>query len=305
MERIRVSKAGTRPAHKGMDTDFRPRKVEDVTMWRRGTRSEGNLHLMPHHVVFRYLAPPPPGSSPSTKPKPKETWITYPMISRCVLRPSPPASHQSPSIRLQCRDFTFFSFLFVNDKKARDVYDSIRGLSCKVGHLDKLLAFAYQPKPPEDQHNGWELYDARREWKRLGISPKDSEKGWRISEINKDYKVWLTCVMHLLMLTVSIVFENVPCPARRPVQDLRQCTQLRRTISLASENTRPRLPPSHQQLLNNAQLAAAARDTWQSQSAGRAPGCSYMGYQQWVEDITIPYTQPCWLKPGIERCQRQ
>ncbi|KAF2738807.1 phosphatases II [Polyplosphaeria fusca] len=171
MERIRVS------------------KVDNVTLWRRGTRFDGTLHLMPHHIVFRYLPVPPPGSSPPAQPpRPKEVWITYPMISHCVLRPSPPVSHQEPSIRLRCRDFTFFAFNFLDDKKARDVYDSIRALSCKIGRLDKLLAFAYQPKGPEEQVDGWQFYDARREWKRLGISPKDSDKGWRISEINKDYK---------------------------------------------------------------------------------------------------------------------
>ncbi|KAF2264894.1 phosphatases II [Lojkania enalia] len=171
MERIRVS------------------KVEDVTMWRRGNRFDGTLHLMPHHIVFSHMPIPPPGSSPPSKSsRPKESWITYPMISQCVLRPSPPASHQSPCIRLRCRDFTYFAFNFTDDKKARDVYDSIRSLSCKIGRLDKLLAFSYQPKSPEDKLNGWEIYDAHREWKRLGISPKDSEKGWRISEINKDYE---------------------------------------------------------------------------------------------------------------------
>jgi hypothetical protein len=90
---------------------------------------------------------------------------------------------------MRCRDFTFFAFFFPDEKKARDVYDSIRALSCKIGRLDKLLAFSYQPKPPEDQFNSWDIYDARREWKRLGISPKDTEKGWRISEINIEYKV--------------------------------------------------------------------------------------------------------------------
>ena len=94
--------------------------------------------------------------------------------------------------------FTFFAFFFPNEKTARDVYDSIRALSCKIGRLDKLLAFSYQPKPPEDQFNSWDIYDARREFKRLGISPKDSEKGWRISEINAEYKVSsYTAVAHM------------------------------------------------------------------------------------------------------------
>ncbi|KAH7070542.1 protein-tyrosine phosphatase-like protein [Paraphoma chrysanthemicola] len=110
------------------------------------------------------------------------------MISYCCLRPLPPILRQEPSIRIRCRDFTYFAFYFPDEKKARDVYDSIRALSCKIGRLDKLLAFSYQPKPPEDQQNGWDIYDARREWKRLGISPKDTDKGWRISEINTEYK---------------------------------------------------------------------------------------------------------------------
>ena len=146
---------------------------------------------MPHHLVFSHFPPPPTDASQlaSAKPRKRELWITYPMISFCTYRPAPPASHQSPSIRLRCRDFTFFAFHFIGESKARDVYDSIRALTCKLGRLDRLLAFTYDPQPPEKAINGWETYDARKEWKRLGISAKDSEKGWRISEINVDYSV--------------------------------------------------------------------------------------------------------------------
>jgi len=164
-------------------------KVEDVYLLRRGTRFDGTLHLMPHHLVFSYLPSLPADAPANAKPpRQKEVWITYPMINYCSLKSCPPVLRQEPSIRIRCRDFTFFAFFFPNDKKARVVYDSIRALSCKIGRLDKLLAFSYQPKPPEDQQNGWNIYDARREWKRLGISPKDSEKGWRISEVNLEYK---------------------------------------------------------------------------------------------------------------------
>ncbi|KAF2183234.1 phosphatases II [Zopfia rhizophila CBS 207.26] len=187
---------------------IRVSKVEDVTVWRRGVRLEGTLHLMPHHIVFSYIPLPPPESSPPAKqPRPKEMWITYPMISYCVYRPTPPVSHQAPSIRLRCRDFTFFAFHFLEEKKARDVYDSIRALTCKLGRLDKLMAFTYKPKAPEDQLNGWEIYDARREWKRLGISPKDSEKGWRISDINRDYKYSPT--YPALLVVPSKISDNV------------------------------------------------------------------------------------------------
>ncbi|KAF2824761.1 phosphatases II [Ophiobolus disseminans] len=126
------------------------------------------------------------------------------MISYCCLKPLPPVLRQEPSIRIRCRDFTYFAFYFPDEKKARDVYDSIRALSCKVGRLDKLLAFSYQPKPPEDLENGWDIYDARREWKRLGISPKDSEKGWRISEINIEYKQYSKTYPALLVVPSNV-----------------------------------------------------------------------------------------------------
>ncbi|EUC48865.1 hypothetical protein COCMIDRAFT_23430 [Bipolaris oryzae ATCC 44560] len=171
MERIRIS------------------KVEGVYLLRRGTRFDGTLHLMPHHLVFSYLPSPPADAPPNSKPpRQKEVWITYPMINYCVLKPCPPVLRQESSIRIRCRDFTFFAFFFPDEKKARDVYESIRALSCKIGRLDKLLAFSYQPKPPEDKQDGWSIYDARREWRRLGISSKDTEKGWRISEVNIEYK---------------------------------------------------------------------------------------------------------------------
>ncbi|OCK74291.1 protein phosphatase [Lepidopterella palustris CBS 459.81] len=144
---------------------------------------------MPHHLVFSYFPVPAANApKPAKPPRQKEVWITYPIICYCVYRPTPPASHQAPSIRLRCKDFTFFAFHFIHDSKARDVYDSIRSLTCKIGRLDRLLAFTFDPQLPEKAINGWEIYDARREWKRLGISAKDTEKGWRISEINIDYQ---------------------------------------------------------------------------------------------------------------------
>lgn len=145
---------------------------------------------MPHHVVFNYLPNLPLDAPADAKPpRQKEVWITYPMISYCCLRPSPAILRQDSSIRIRCRDFTYFAFYFSDEKQARDVYDTIRASSCKIGRLDKLLAFSYQPKPPEDKLNGWDIYDARKEWRRLGISTKDTDKGWRISEINLEYKV--------------------------------------------------------------------------------------------------------------------
>lgn len=111
------------------------------------------------------------------------------MISFCTYRPAPSASRQQPSIRIRCRDFTFAAFHFLAEAKARDVYETVRNLTCRLGRLDKLYAFSYQPQGPERQVNGWKVYDPIREWRRMGVGSQGSSNGWRISTINNDYTV--------------------------------------------------------------------------------------------------------------------
>ena len=77
----------------------------------------------------------------------------------------------------------------MDEKKARDVYDSIKAWTCKLGKIEKLYAFSYLPQKPEKDVNGWAVYNARQEWRRQGISEKGTDKGWRVSTINTDYGV--------------------------------------------------------------------------------------------------------------------
>src|SRR5204863_9411208 len=99
-----------------MSTD--PPQVEDVQILRRGIPLAGTLHLMPHHLIFSHTpsSPPAQGASASleavAKAKPKELWITYPIIAHCTFRPTSPGSPLSSSIRLRCRDLTFVTFHF-------------------------------------------------------------------------------------------------------------------------------------------------------------------------------------------------
>lgn len=92
-------------------------------------------------------------------------------------------------MRVQGRDFTFFALHFAKESEAREAYDTIRCLTCRVGSIERLYAFSYKPVGPEKAISGWTLYDPRREFKRMGISAKDTDKGWRISAINHDYQV--------------------------------------------------------------------------------------------------------------------
>ena len=141
------------------------------------------MHLTPHHLIFSHA--PPEG-------KPRELWITYPIIQICTLRPSPVVSHSPSSIRLRCRDFTFICFCFYDGKKAREVFDSIKAWTCQLGKIEKLYAFTYQPQTPEKGLDGWKLYDPRKEWERLGVTEQDTGKAWRMSQFNTDYAVSLT-----------------------------------------------------------------------------------------------------------------
>lgn len=163
-----------------------------MTLWRTGLRVEGTLHLTSHHLIFSYVPPPQPGQAPDAPTRPRELWITYPMIAFCTYRPTHPTSRQQPSIRIRCRDFTFVSFHFLAEEKARDVYDTIRNLTAKIGRLEKLYAFSYQAQGPEKNVNGWQAYDPIKEWTRQGINSKNANKGWRITKINENYDVCLS-----------------------------------------------------------------------------------------------------------------
>ncbi|KAJ6044343.1 uncharacterized protein N7446_002538 [Penicillium canescens] len=162
-------------------------KVDNVTLARRGEQVDGTLHLTPHHLIFSHT--PTISAEDQVKGvvvRPRELWFTYPIIAFCTLRPAPAASRQLSSIRLRCRDFTYVCFYFVNEVKAREVFESIKQWTCKSSRIDKLYAFTYQPPPPEKEFNGWDLYDPRKEWARQGILNEGSR--WRLSEINANYE---------------------------------------------------------------------------------------------------------------------
>lgn len=71
---------------------------------------------------------------------------------------------------------------------ARDVYESIRAWTCRIGRVDKLYAFSYLPQQPERDINTWTVYDAEQEFTRQGaLGGRD--RGWRKTMLNSDYSV--------------------------------------------------------------------------------------------------------------------
>ncbi|KAK4204484.1 protein-tyrosine phosphatase-like protein [Triangularia verruculosa] len=161
----------------------------NVQALRGGKPELGDLALTDYHLVFRFPPESAAASDPKAKKQTKQVWFAFHIISHCTLRPAPPSSGIASSIRLRFRDFTFVTFNFTDDKQARDVFEFIRARTCRLGSVDKLLAFNYSPPSNslESKINGWDLYDARVEFRRQGISEKSADLGWRITNINKDY----------------------------------------------------------------------------------------------------------------------
>lgn len=162
---------------------------QNIQALRGGKPETGDLALSDYHLVFRFPSESTTGSDPIAKKQTKQVWFAFHVISQCTLRPLPPSSGKPSSLRIRFRDFTFVGFAFTDDKQARDAFEFIRTRTCRLGSVDKLLAFNYHPPSSslESKINGWDLYDARTEFRRQGISDKLPDLGWRISTINKDY----------------------------------------------------------------------------------------------------------------------
>ncbi|KAK8076383.1 protein phosphatase [Apiospora phragmitis] len=156
------------------------KKIAGVEAVRGGEMQKGDMHLTDHHIVMVIPPAEPTG-------RPRELYIAYPILAHCNFRPSHPASGRPSTIRLRCRDFMFISFHFTEEAAAREAFEHIRNHTCRLGSIEKLYAFSYQPLKQEKHLNGWEIYDPKTEFRRQGISIKSVDRGWRISTINQDY----------------------------------------------------------------------------------------------------------------------
>jgi myotubularin-related protein 6/7/8 len=162
----------------------------NIQALRAGQPELGDLYLQDFHLIFCFPPQSKLEEDKDSKQKEKSGWFAFQLISQCTFRPSSTSSTIPASIRIRFRDFTFVSFNFSDNKDARDAFDLIRTRTCRLGSVDKLLAFQYRPpaESPESKINGWDVYDSRAEFRRQGISEKAADLGWRISTINKDHQ---------------------------------------------------------------------------------------------------------------------
>lgn len=253
-------------------------KVEDVTLYRRGSSSTGTLHLTTHHIIFTM--------DNKSEGRPMELWFCYPMIERVDFNRGSALLYKNGGggangvdngitdtitnsaneftssltngisnlmstgfdkekkkehipmietigkksenlideksstdldmigqndddqnnelefqdgkdnsklcrgacIRIQFRDFHYISFDFKNILKGNDVFDTMMKLTC-VENVDKLYAFIYQPIKIEQDYNSWDIYNVEKEFERQGLEFDKEDSTWRLSKLNKDYKL--------------------------------------------------------------------------------------------------------------------
>ncbi|KIY43517.1 phosphatases II, partial [Fistulina hepatica ATCC 64428] len=148
-------------------------QVDNVLCAKAGASYFGTLHLTAHHLIFEYED----DSQSST-----EIWVPYSLISLVTKLPQT-LQGQCP-LSLHTRTFESYTFTFVNDASAADVFESVRDLTV-VTSVYKLYAFFYTPNPPLLANNGWNLYSPKEEFGRMGVGTRS--KAWRFTHINKDY----------------------------------------------------------------------------------------------------------------------
>ncbi|KAI9017214.1 protein-tyrosine phosphatase-like protein [Gaertneriomyces semiglobifer] len=187
--------------------NLRITKVQGVRLDIRRRRYAGTLHLLAHHLLF------------CANDTENEVWIPYSTISRLDLYPPNPMTKDviRSAIHITCRHFMFVR-VHIPTTHCGDVWTSLKGMLNVYG-VEGLEAFSYQPvwkNGSEDARRrsvartatgvkgkGWLLYDAEREFARMGV---DGEI-WRLSGCNHEYEVCPTYPRHLVI--PSKISDNV------------------------------------------------------------------------------------------------
>ncbi|WEJ92557.1 phosphatidylinositol-3-phosphatase ymr1 [Yamadazyma tenuis] len=121
--------------------------------------------------------------------------------------------YSASNIRIQCKDFTFYSFDFVNEMTCKEVFLKLSALITvpKVQKdIKSFYAFYYKANSMELNltPKGWDIYDPVSEYRRLDLFKDDgSASFWRITNVNEQYKL---CPSYPSVIVVpSSISDNV------------------------------------------------------------------------------------------------
>ncbi|KAG8856034.1 hypothetical protein FRB96_006601 [Tulasnella sp. 330] len=151
-------------------------KVNRVLCTRGRLQGYGNLHLTAHHLIFTFE------DEDTTVDQDRELWVPYPLMASVTRMPL--TLHGFAPLTFRTRTFEMFTLTFARDAEAGDVFDSVKELTV-ITRIEQLYAFDYQPNPPLDSSTGWNTFNPRDEFARMGVGSRS--KAWRFTDINKDY----------------------------------------------------------------------------------------------------------------------
>ncbi|KAM3935268.1 phosphatidylinositol-3,5-bisphosphate 3-phosphatase MTMR6 [Leptodactylus fuscus] len=152
---------------------IRTTKVEQVKLLDRFSPSNkstsGTLYLTATHLLF-------------IDSLQKEIWILHHHIA--AVEKLALTTTGCPLV-IQCKNFRVVHFIVPRERDCHDIYNSLLQLSRPVRYED-LYAFSYNPKQKEAERVlGWQCIDLKDEYERMGL-PNDY---WKLSDVNRDYKV--------------------------------------------------------------------------------------------------------------------
>lgn len=139
-----------------------------------------SLCLTSHHLIF------------SAKEKSnKEVWIQHSLIDSLDSK----VRETKFQIVLKCKDFKMFLVDFPSLYSSQSIARSLEALS-NITSENMKFPFFYQLsfKPEKD---GWDFYSIQEEFNKMFDDPKNCV--WRISDVNKDYKVCNTYPQHVIV----------------------------------------------------------------------------------------------------------
>ena len=146
-----------------------------MQLMHKGAPYAGTLHLTSHHLIFSHASTTNQQQQPQQQQEAaapaspcrkvlSEMWVCYPIIHTVELRPplwngsvsldlnavaatrpaTPPINSNNNSnkaskgcvLRIRCRDFNFFTLNFSDSSQAKEVFESMRNLTCIGTYLN-------------------------------------------------------------------------------------------------------------------------------------------------------------------------
>ncbi|XP_056138407.1 myotubularin-related protein 7a [Lampris incognitus] len=150
-------------------------KVEHVRLIDRiSTRrsSLGTLYLTATHTIF---------VENETEMR-SETWVLHSLV--CSVEKQATTTTGCPLL-IHCKNFQSLHFLLPLERDCHDVQVSLQRLS-QPEHYEELYCFSYNPNTnKEKKQQEWDFLDLKADYNRQGIP----NSLWKLSSVNKDYKV--------------------------------------------------------------------------------------------------------------------